>query len=489
MIMNAFLPVWQVSKVGLPEEEILYCKSLGKGDIWEYYKMLADESRPSFLLDSSMYDPELGRYSIMGWNPCGILRSRGEQIEYYADGCLHKWQGDPLQALEKVRREGQAKLGEELPFPFCGGLVGYISYDMKNNIEKLPQNALDDLHMYDQYWGVYDQFICMDHLRDQLWMVSLDARGLAEMEAEVKEKRKTIRTEGLRPVWMGQLHSNFQAQDYIKSIEKVLQHICRGDIYQLNLSQRFCFSIQGSHKSFYEVLRQINPACFGAYLHFDGLDIMSVSPERYLRVQGRQIETRPIKGTRPRGETAARDEAFKKQLRESEKEQAELLMIVDLERNDLGRICQTGSIRVEELYKISAYPTVFHMDAKVQGLLKPEMQIPDIIRASFPGGSITGAPKIMAMNLIDQLEPHARGLYTGAIGYIDYRADCDLNIAIRTVIIKNEDAYYQAGGGLVADSDPLMEYEETWTKTSALLLVQAELERIAQEKGWQKDGS
>lgn len=465
----------------------MYSKSLGKGDIWALYKELTDENSPSFLLDSSMFEPEIGRYSFMGWNPRGILRSKGQQIEYFADGQMYKWQGDPLQALEQIRRESRHKPVQESPWPFCGGLVGYISYDMKNNIEKLQPGIRDDLQMYEQYWGVYDRFICMDHSQNQLWIVSLDANGLAEMEAEINKKMKTISSDVL-PVWMGELHSNFQTAEYIKAIELVLEHIRRGDIYQLNLSQRFHFSLQGSHKTFYEVLRKINPACFGAYLHFNEYDVMSISPERYLRVEGRQIETRPIKGTRPRGDSLARDEALKRQLRESEKEQAELLMIVDLERNDLGRICTTGSIRVEDLYRISAYPTVFHMDAKVHGLLKPEIGMPEILRATFPGGSITGAPKIMAMQIIDRLEPHARGLYTGSIGYIDYRGHCDLNIAIRTVIVKGEDAYYQAGGGLVADSDPRMEYEETWIKTRALLQVQAALNKMAREKGWQKDG-
>lgn len=464
----------------------MYSKLLGKQDIWELYKVLSDETSPSFLLDSSLYDAELGRYSFMGWNPRAILRSREKEIEYWVNGQLQKWQGDPLQALEQVRKEGQRRLGQEASWPFCGGLVGYISYDMKNSIETLKHTTNGDLKMYEQYWGVYDRFLCMDHSRDQLWMVSLDATGLEEMEEEIKTKMKTIREEGLSPVWMGELHSNFQPEDYIKAIEKVLKYIRSGDIYQLNLSQRFHFPLQGSHKSFYEILRKVSPSCFGAFLHFDDVDIMSISPERYLRVTGREIETRPIKGTRPRGKTPARDEELKRQLRESEKEQAELLMIVDLERNDLGKICTTGSIRVEDLFKISTYATVFHMDARVHGILKPEAGIPEIIQATFPGGSITGAPKIMAMNIIDSLEPHARGIYTGSIGYIDYRAHCDLNIAIRTLIVQDEDAYYQAGGGLVADSDPAMEYEETWIKTRALLTAGEELEKIAREEGWDK---
>lgn len=466
----------------------MYRKLLGKDDIWTCYKMLADDGSPSFLLDSSAFDPVLGRYSFMGWKPRCILRSRGREIEYSKDGRLQTWHGDPLQALEQVRQENRPELEIDCPWPFCGGLVGYLSYDMKNNIEKLSRRASNELNMYEQYWGIYDSFLCMDHQRNELWLASLEPGGLTEMERAVNQNKIKPGRQEPEPVWMGELQSNFRAEDYLNAINKVLNHIRRGDIYQLNLSQRFQFPLTGSRKTFYEVLRSINPACFGAFLHFDGLDIMSISPERYLLVQGRTIETRPIKGTRPRGKNAAEDQFFKSELQASEKEQAELLMIVDLERNDLGRICTTGSIQVEDLFKISEYATVFHMDAKVAGVLKTETGIPEIIRAAFPGGSITGAPKIMAMQIIDQLEPHTRGLYTGSIGYIDYRAHCDLNIAIRTVIVQGDQAYYQAGGGLVADSDPAMEYEETWIKTKALLLVKEALNKMAMEKGWKQIG-
>ncbi len=466
----------------------MYSKLLDQADIWELYKVLTDESSPSFLLDSKLYHPELGRYSFLGWNPRAILRSRGQEIEYFSAGQCHKWSGDPLQALEQVRQEGQHRLGNDTDWPFCGGLVGYIAYDMKNQLEKLPQSAYDDLQVYDQYWGVYDRFLMMDHSEDKLWMISLDKSGLKEMEAEIQSKMNANRETPLHPVWMGELSSNFSQEDYIKAIEKVLEHIHQGDIYQINLSQRFHFPLQGSQKTFYEVLRKVSPASFGAFLHFDEYAMMSISPERFLRVTDRSIETRPIKGTRPRGRNLIEDEELQRELRASEKEQAELLMIVDLERNDLGKMCVPGSIKVEDLFKISSYATLFHMDAKVSGLLKPEIGISEIIQDSFPGGSITGAPKIMAMRIIDELEPHARGIYTGSIGYIDYRGNCDLNIAIRTVLVKDEEAYYQAGGGLVADSDPEMEYEETWTKTKSLLLTAQELDKIAQEEGWDKHG-
>ncbi len=460
----------------------MYSKLLNCTDMWELYKALAGGNNPSFFLDSSLYDPDLGRYSFIGWEPRAVLRSRGQEIEYWANGQVEKWQGDPLQALERVRQEGQSRIENPNNWPFCGGLVGYISYDMKNYLEKVNNTVIDDLKMYDQYWGVYDRFLCMDHTREELWMVSLDAGGLKEMEADINEKMTAVSLIDLAPARVGELQSNFQPEDYIQAIKKVHEYIRQGDIYQVNLSQRFHFLLTGSHKSFYEIFRKVSPSCFGAFLHFEEYDLMSISPERFLRVTGREIETRPIKGTRSRGKTPAEDEQLKRELRESEKEQAELLMIVDMERNDLGKICATGSIGVEDLYKVSSYTTIFHMDARVHGKLKPEAGISEIIRATFPGGSITGAPKIMAMNIIDKLEPHARGVYTGSIGYIDYLDNCDLNIAIRTVIARGEDAYYQAGGGLVADSNPEMEYEETWTKTRALLLTGEELDRIAGEK-------
>lgn len=448
-------------------------------DICSIYKVIKEDSSTSFFLDSSQYDEELGRYSMVGWKPRAILRSKGRKIEYWENDEWSSWEADPLQSLEKLRKEGMDRLGEyESIFPFAGGLVGYISYDMKKNIEKLDEKCIDDLRMYEQYWGIYDNYIVKDHLEDKLWMISLDHDKLKQMEEEIREKlaRKSELQEEL---WTGPIESNFTRDEYIEAIKEVQEHIRQGDIYQVNLSQRFTFALKGSRFKFYEILRKTSPAYFGAFMHFPEYDILSISPERYIRKEKSYVETRPIKGTRPRGKNPEEDKVLYKELKESSKDQAELLMIVDLERNDLGRVCETGSVRVEDLFKISSYATVFHLDAKVMGTMGEDCGIDKLLKGTYPGGSITGAPKIMAMNIIEKLEPTARGVYTGSIGYINYNGDCDLNIAIRTAIVKGEQAYYQAGGGLTTCSDPELEYEETYDKTRALILAKEEVEKNA----------
>jgi len=453
------------------------------GDIWNLFKTINYKSLPAFLLDSSLYDEQAGRYSFMGWEPRAVFRSRGRFIEYQENGKWYSWEGDPLKELERVRKEASAKIGAyDYPFPFCGGLVGYISYDMGKNIVELKVKCHDDLQMYDQYWGWYDAIVVADHHNNQNWVVSHDDRNAKQLEEKIYQVMKNTTIKKDIPIWMGEISSNFTHHEYLDAIGQVKEYLRTGDIYQANLSQRFSFDFRGSSQDLYEIMRRINPAPFGAYLHFNEFDVLSMSPERFIKIRGGNIETRPIKGTRARGKNEEEDNLLDKELQQSEKDRAELLMIVDLERNDLGRICQTGSIRVEDLFKITRYSSVLHMDARVHGILKQGIGIDEVLRCTFPGGSITGAPKIKAMNIIEELEPTARGVYTGSIGYIDSQGNCDLNIAIRTVVVKNNRAYYQAGGGVVSDSDPELEYEETLAKTAVLFLAQKEVKRIADNK-------
>lgn len=465
----------------------MICRLLNKTtDIWTLYKNISPNSGPDFFLDSSQYDENMGRYSYVGWNPRAVLRSKGTHIEYKEDAGWIDWEGDPLSALEELRKKYFQLIGPvgDYPFPFCGGLVGYISYDMKNNIEQIKNICQDDLNMYEQYWGIYDSFVVMDHNEKKMWAVSSCEEKVIEMENEIyqvldnKNNSETIDSS----LQVGEVFSNFTREGYLDAICQVKEHIRRGDIYQANLTQRFSFEFTGSNQHFYEVLRSTSPGYFGAFLHFDEYDILSISPERYVKIKGRDIETRPIKGTRPRGKTPEEDKLLSGELQKSQKDQAELLMIVDLERNDLGRICRAGSIKVKDLFKITAYATVFHLDAIVSGKLWDDIGIDEVIRHTFPGGSITGAPKIMAMNIIEELEPTARGVYTGSIGYIDLRGDCDLNIAIRTAVMKDNCCYYQAGGGLVSDSEPQQEYDETLDKAKALFLAREEVCKLADNK-------
>jgi para-aminobenzoate synthetase component 1 len=265
------------------------------------------------------------------------------------------------------------------------------------------------------------------------------------------------------------LESNFTRADYVRTIERAKEYIAAGDIFQANIAQRFHTRWTGSSAELYRRLREANPAPFAAYVEFPGGAALSSSPERFLKVSGRHVETRPIKGTRRRTGDEASDRRAADELLASAKDNAELAMIVDLERNDLGRVCEYGSVCVTEPRVLEAYPTVFHLVATVEGTLHPHHDLVDLLRATFPGGSITGAPKIRAMEIIDELEPTARNLYTGAIGYIDFSGRADLNIAIRTMVRTGLDVWFQAGGGIVADSDPEAEYQETVDKARALI--------------------
>ncbi len=265
------------------------------------------------------------------------------------------------------------------------------------------------------------------------------------------------------------LKSNFSREGYCRAVEKSLEYIAAGDIYQVNISQRFSAELKTGIWELYRRLRHLNPAPFASFLRFPEVSVLSSSPERFLLVEGNRVETRPIKGTRPRGDTAAEDSALKQELINSAKDRAELLMIVDLERNDLGRVCQTGSVKVPELFCLETYATVYHLVSTVTGTLPAGKNVLDLLPAVFPGGSITGAPKIRAMEIIEELEPVRRGIYTGSLGYLDFSGRADLNIVIRTFVIKNNRVYFQVGGGIVADSQPELEYQETLDKARALL--------------------
>ncbi len=265
------------------------------------------------------------------------------------------------------------------------------------------------------------------------------------------------------------LKGGFTHKEYVDAVEKARQYIIAGDIFEVNLSQRFEAELSITPYELYQRLRQINPAPFACYLDFDEVSVVSASPERFLRVQGDWVETRPIKGTRPRGKTPEEDQALAKELLTSAKDRAENIMIVDLERNDLGRLCRFGTVKVTELAILEVFPTVFHLTSTVVGRLREGQNCIDLLKATFPGGSITGAPKVRAMEIIDELEPTKRSVYTGSIGYLSFNGDLDLNIAIRTFLVKGRKAYFQVGGAVVYDSDPEAEYQETLDKARALI--------------------
>jgi para-aminobenzoate synthetase component 1 len=368
------------------------------------------------------------------------------------------------------------------PIPFTGGAVGYFSYDLCHFIERLPATAIDDLQLPECYLAFYDAVLAFDHLEGRAYIAST---GFPEMEEDKRIRRARERLDELKAT-IAEAHfseiaissksskkvllrSNFTREQYIKAVAAAREYICAGDMFQVNLSQRFEADLPIFPYELYRRLRLINPAPFASYLNLDGVTVVGASPERFLRVEGDLVQTRPIKGTRPRGASVAEDEVMAKELLSSVKDRAENVMIVDLERNDLGRVCRYGTVRVRELCLLETYATVFHLTSTVEGRLRGGKNRIDLLKATFPGGSITGAPKVRAMEIIDELEPTKRSVYTGSIGYLSFSGEMDINIVIRTFLIKDGRAYFQVGGGIVYDSDPEAEYLETLDKGRALI--------------------
>ena len=358
--------------------------------------------------------------------------------------------------------------------------MGYLGYDLGHFMERLPCTTTDDIGIPDLYMAFYDVIYGYDNETNQGYIIST---GLPEVDGWAQRRRARQRAEQLRqqltaasplsppPTKFSTLpapQSNFTHADYLQAVRKSKDYIAAGDIFQVNLSQRFQAPLVADSWQLYRRLRQINPAPFAAYLDFGEGQVVSASPEKFLEGQAGHVQTRPIKGTRPRGQTPEEDERLAEQLINSEKANAELVMIVDLERNDLGRVCQFGTVRTPQVAVLESYPTVHHLVGTVVGQLEESKDNIDLLRAVFPGGSVTGAPKIRSMEIIDELEPTRRSVYTGNIGYLGFDGDMQLSIVIRTFIISNGTAYYQVGGGLVADSDPEAEYQETLDKGKAL---------------------
>ena len=435
-------------------------------------------------------DPQrLGRFSFLGCDPFMVIRAKGTAITMLERRGTGQWvgrsgKGDPLKALNNLLEQYRLPW-EECPVPFAGGAVGYLGYDLCQFIERLPSRAVDDLNLPDLYFGFYDAVMAFDHLLDRSYLIST---GLPEQDVERRQRRAEYRLGELerilesscledgplsatleRPSAPEPLTCNFTYDDYVKSIQRAKEYIFQGEIYQVNLSQRFQTPLPSSPHELALRLRSLNPSPFACYLEFPELAVVSSSPERFLRLHRGCVETRPIKGTRPRGNTEAEDRLLAQELTESEKDRAEHVMIVDLERNDLGRVCETGTVEVEEFMALETYATVFHLTSTVTGRLRRDKTRLDLLRACFPGGSITGAPKIRAMEVIDELEPTKRGVYTGSLGYLSFHGDMDLNIAIRTIIAKKGTAYFQVGGGIIHDSEPEQEYQETLDKAKALV--------------------
>ncbi|MFH1380799.1 MAG: aminodeoxychorismate synthase component I, partial [Candidatus Omnitrophota bacterium] len=454
-------------------------QNLSAEKVYEHFK----DMPYSFYLDSSETSRKLGEFSFIGVEPFLIFKSKKNKITLNWGKKQETLKGNPF--LELKRLFGKFKIdSQEFPFPFIGGGVGYFSYDLKyfnepclETLEKnIKTRTTDDLNAPDSIMCFYDVIIVFDHAKKECFVVStgFPERGkkmlyrrrarldnikntLLQMRPQASSGKcfAVIRNKHLR------YKSNFTKGSYIKTIKKAKEYIKKGDIYQINLSQRFEIELNSDPFDLYKTLRKINPAPFASYLNFGDIKVVSASPERFLKKEAGCIETRPIKGTRPRGKTKSIDKALKKELINSPKDRAENLMIIDLERNDLGRICEYASVRVKEFMTCEKYASVFHLVSAVTGKLKKGIGAIDCLINCFPGGSITGAPKIRSMEIIEELEPVKRSIYTGSIGYISFNGNMDTSIVIRTFIVKGNTAYFQVGGGIVQDSSPEKEYQET----------------------------
>jgi len=454
-------------------------------------------SKPySFFLDSGMNPQRLGRYSFIGSDPFLVMRSQGNQVTLSWGDEQEIEQDNPFDVLGRLMEIHKLD-SFSAPIPFWGGAVGYFSYDLCHFVERLPTKAYDDLTLPESYFAFYDTIVAFDNLEGKTYIASTGFPELGEsqrlrrakvrleeMKGQMSSSSPSITEADLESVGRkseAMLKSNFTPEDYIKAVDMVRKYIAAGDVFQVNLSQRFDTSLTVPPYQLYRRLRQVNPAPFASYLNFDKVVIVGASPERFLRVNGDWVETRPIKGTRPRGKDTVEDTMLAQELTHSIKDRAENVMIVDLERNDLGRVCQYGTIKVTELAALETFPTVFHLTSTVVGRLSTDKNRFDLLKATFPGGSITGAPKVRAMEIIDELEPTRRSVYTGAIGYLSFNSNLDLNIVIRTFLIKDNKAYFQVGGGIVYDSIPEAEYLETVDKAKALVQVLRLVPRVAVE--------
>ena len=446
---------------------LLYAELPYRTDSAALFEAIADEPWAVFL-DSGRHHPGQSRYDILSAQPYVRLVTRGNLTEVHSD-TVELTREDPFALM---RRYTGADAAFRSDLPFCGGAIGYFGYDLARRIERLPSRAFDAERIPDMAIGIYDWAIVIDHAERRAWLAShgrdpeTDIRwsSLVHKLTDVgRERRRTpFRVASAAT-------SNMTRETYARAFDRIARYIADGDCYQVNLAQRFSAAATGDPWLAYQALRVVNPAPFAAYLNTPYAQILSASPERFLKVENGSVEAKPIKGTRPRAGHARLDAEQIEALRASEKDRAENVMIVDLLRNDLSKACEPGSVRVPRLFDVESFATVHHLVSTVTGRLAPGRDAIDLLRGAFPGGSITGAPKVRAMEIIEELEPHRRGVYCGAVGYIGFDGDMDLNIAIRTMVYSRGEIRFWAGGGIVADSRMEDEYQETFDKAAAML--------------------
>ena len=417
------------------------------------------------LLDSALMMHGLSRYSYITADPFLVVRSRGSRVEIIQQGRVERLDANPFDVLKRLLAQYSAERRGDGP-SFQGGAVGYVGYEMARHLERLPTAAHADLALPDMSLGFYDWVAAFDHARSTASLVTtkFSPNGRSDWVRSRLEARRRPRP--TRAVVAQNIKSNFSRRRYIEAVNRVKRYIVDGDIYQANISQRFQADVNTTPWNLYQALRKITPAPYSAYLQFPEMSVISCSPELFLRAEDGVVQTRPMKGTRPRGATAEEDDRLFRDLAASEKDRAENIMIVDLLRNDLGKVCIPGTICVPEIFTVEKYPKVHQLVSSATGRLRPEHNAIDLLTACFPGGSVTGAPKIRAMEIIDEIEPVQRSVYCGAIGYIGFDGSMQMSIPIRTALMNGRRVYIQVGGGIVADSDPDAEYRETLDKAS-----------------------
>ncbi len=456
-----------------------------------------DDGRFSYLLESVEGTEKVARFSFLGSRPRMVVTSAGRHMEVseYRDGRSSsvrrfETQDDPLAEIERLMRQFRFVPVPGLP-RFCGGLVGYLGYNVVRFLERLPAHQLDDLHVPDLMLMLTDTMVIFDHAQHKLLLVvnaqtqgRSPARVYREAVVTIEQLAATLRT----PLRLARtrrttrhpsaaVRANIGEPEFTRMVERAKAYIRNGDIIQVVLSRRFERPVGGDPLDLYRALRTVNPSPYMFLLRFGSLCLVGSSPEMLVRCDEGRLETRPIAGTRPRGATEAQDERLIRQLRTSPKERAEHLMLVDLGRNDLGRVARPGSVRTPELMVVEKYSHVLHLVSGVTARLRPGKTAADVLRATFPAGTVTGAPKVRAMEIISELERHDRGPYAGSVGYLSFSGNLDTCITIRTILVKDRRAYVQAGAGIVADSQPAREYQETLNKAQGMLQAMELAER------------
>jgi anthranilate synthase component 1 len=465
------------------------------------YLRIARGARYSFLLESVEGGEKIARYTFAGAHPEEVFRYANSACVLENRNKLVWEERDPVSFLRQRMEKFKPVRIAGLP-PLVAGAIGYFSYDMVRLIERLPKILRDEIGLYDAVLMFYHGILAFDHVQHRLWIVrNVFTEGPGTLRAkynaavrEIKRTRALLQepapaelvhktTKNARPL---KVSSNFRKAEYLAAVRKAKAYIRAGDIFQVVISQRFSAKVQAESFEIYRELRALNPSPYLFYLHMNDVDVVGSSPEMLVKVQGRDVFYRPIAGTLPRGRDEAEDQRFEKQMLASEKERAEHVMLVDLGRNDLGRVCEYGSVKVEQLMLVERFSHVMHLVSSLKGRLREDVDCFDALMACFPAGTVSGAPKVRAMQIIEELERTRRGIYAGGVLYMDFAGNLDSCIALRTMVIKNGMAHVQAGGGVVADSTPVGEYQETLNKSRALV---AALEAAHQSKGGAMPGA